>query len=122
MGLEHRLADCAGSSRPGVDVVVYFSLFPTAHFTGEDHGAGRRERHSRGRASCKLLILCSCHQIQLPLVACVLLPDVVLEFPAEGKRISFWMIFKWVRHGASLSIAIVEDKPSGPLGFQDTTE
>lgn len=60
--------------------------------------------------------------MQLPLVACILLPDVVLEFPAGAERISFWVMLQWVRHVASLSTAVAEKKPAGPLGFQDTSE
>lgn len=85
----------AGSSRQEVDISPHSGeLFLTAHFTAGDPRAGKGEICGRDRAGCKLLILCFCPPMSLPFVACVLLPGVVLEFPAGGERISFWMMFK----------------------------
>lgn len=58
----------------------------------------------------------SCH-----FIPSVLLPAADLEFPASSERISFWMAFRWVRRVTSLSTAVVEEEPAGPVGFPDAS-
>lgn len=113
----------AGRNVP--DLMLTWVLTP--HYCGEPTLQVRTWGWERGKAQlgqswlqtadfCAPALKCSC--LLLPVFSCQMLS----WFPAGAERISFWMMFKWVRRVASLSTAVVEEKPAGSLDFQGTSE